>query len=170
MNTDAMVICERYHRWRKMIFTIKPEQADVSPDDADTVYAVLMDIGLRDRQSSATFALSLIAAATGEASFHPTPGGSVIGVGNYSPKVAQTAQEIVQIAQTLWDKTRPTQDLGLPDAEFVQFYLLTTSGIRVYQGHLHDLQTPANPFGALLSRFGFIRQIADRILDEQATS
>ena len=63
-----------------MIFTIKPEQADVSPDDADTVFAVIMDIGLRDRGSPATFAISLIAVATGEASFHPTPGGSVIGV------------------------------------------------------------------------------------------
>jgi hypothetical protein len=171
MNTEAMpVICDRYKRWREMIFTLTPEQADVSPDDADTVYAVTMDIGLRDRGSPATFVLSLIAVATGEASFHPTPGGSVIGVGNYSPKAAQTAQEIVQIAQTLWDQTRPTEDLGLPPTEFVQFHLLTTSGIRFYRGHLRDLQTPANPFGALLSRFGFIRQIAERILDQEVTS
>mgnify|MGYP001056943123 CR=1 FL=1 len=171
MNTDAaLVICDYYKKWRDVIFEIEPDQVDISQESADTVYGVIVDIGMRDRQTSAKWAISLTAFPTGEASFHPTPGGSVVGVGSYGPQVAKTAQEIVRIAQTLWDKTSPTEDYSLPDTGYAQFLFLTTGGVRVYQGHLHDIQTPANPFGTLLSRFGLIRHIADRILDEKNAS
>jgi hypothetical protein len=124
-----------------------------------------MDIGQIDRQTSTNWAISLSAFPTGEASFHPTLGGSVAGLGN-DPKVAQVAQEIVQIAQVLLPETDPTQDLSLPEPGFVQFFLLTTSGVRVVKGHLDKLQKPENPFKQLLNQFGFIRQFADQILDE----
>ena len=155
---------ENYQKWRAMIFTVTPEQVDVSGSDADQVYGVIMDMGMIDRQHSANWAISLSAFPTGEASFQPTPGSGVIGLGN-DPKVAQAAKEIVNISQELLPETNPTQDFSLPEPGFVQFFFLTTSGVRMIKEHLDNLQQPKNPFLQLLNRFGFIRQFADQILD-----
>lgn len=160
-----LVTTEAYQRWREMIFSVKPEQVEVSKSDANRVFGVIMDIGQIDLRASTNWAISLSAFPTGEASFHPTPGGSVAGLGG-DPKVAQVAQEIVQNAQVLLPETNPTQDLSLPEPGYVQFFFLTTSGVRVFKGHLDKLQKPENPFGQLLNQFGFIRQFADQILDK----
>ena len=104
-----------YQKWREMIFSVKPEQVDVAKTTTNQVYGVIMDIGQIDLQTSINWAISLSTFPTGEASFHPTPGGSVAGLGN-DPKVAQVAQEIVQTAQVLLPETNLTQDLSsLPE-------------------------------------------------------
>lgn len=151
-----------YQQWRKVIFAVEPEQVDISKSEVDRVYGVVMDIGMLDQQHATHWAMSLSAFPTGEASFRPTVGGGVVGLGG-NPQVAQAAQEIVQIAQTLWPATEPTQDLSLPEPGFVQFFLLTTSGVRRVKDHLDKMQRPDNPFGLLLDRFAFIRRFADAL-------
>jgi hypothetical protein len=155
---------ENYQKWRAMIFTVTPEQVDVSAGDADQVYGVIMDIGMIDRPHSANWAISLSAFPTGEASFQPTPGSGVIGLG-HDPQVAEVAKEIVNISQKLLPETNLTQDLSLPEPGVVQFFLLTPGGVRVIKDRLDKLQQPNNPFAQLLERFGFIRRFADQILD-----
>lgn len=155
-----------FQKWRAMIFSISPEQVDILKSQANQVYGVIMDIGMVDRQSSTNWAISLSAFPTGETSFHPTPGGSVIGLGN-DPKVDQTAKDIVHIAQNLLPQTTSTQDFSLPEPGYVQFFFLTTSGVRVVKDHLDKLQQPGGSFVPLLERFGFIRQFADEILDKK---
>src|SRR5687768_13964864 len=152
---------EEYQRWRELIFRLQPEPVE----DTHRVYGVIMDIGYLDQQSSTHWAISMSAFSTGEASFQPTPGGGVIGLGG-DPKVAQAAQEIVQIAQRLLPETIPTQDLSLPEPGFIQFFFLTTNGPRVVKGPLDQLQKPGSPFLQLLERFHFIRQFDDQIFDK----
>jgi len=155
---------ENYKKWRAMIFTVTPAQVDVSASDDNQVYGVIIDIGMIDRQHSANWAISLSAFPTGEASFQPTPGSGVVGLGN-DPKVAQAAKEIINISQELLPETNLTQDFSLPEPGFVQFFFLTTGGVHVIKDRLDKLQQPNNPFAQLLNRFGFIRQFADQILD-----
>ena len=119
-----------------------------------------------DRQRSAKWAISLSAFAGGEASFRPSVGDGVIGLGG-DVKVAQVAKEIVQIAQELLHGTYVTQDPGLPEPGLVRFLLLTTGGLRAFEGHLCELRAPGTTSVQLLKRFGFIRQFADRLLDRK---
>jgi hypothetical protein len=157
-------ISENYQKWRAMIFTVTPEQVGMSGSEADQVYGVIMDIGMIDHQRSVHWAISLSAFPTGEASFQPTPGGSVIGLGN-DPQVAQRAREIVDISQDLLPETNFSQDFSLPEPGYVQFFFLTAGGVRAIKGQLHKLQQPKSPFMPLLNHFGFIREFADQVLD-----
>ena len=156
---------EEYQKWREMIFAVPSEQAEASAGDAGRVAGVIMDIGQIDRRTSAHWAMSLSAFSTGEASFRPTVGGGAVGLGD-NPKIAQAAQEIVQIAQGLLPETSPTQDVSLPELELVQFFFLTREGPRSVKRPLDQFQKPGSPFLPLLERFHFIRQFADQISEE----
>jgi hypothetical protein len=163
-----MQVTEEYQKWREMIFSMQPSQVGEAKGGANTVYGVIMDIGQMDRQSSTPWAITLTAFSTGEASFRPTPGGGMMGLGG-DPKVAQAAQEIVQIAQGLVPEANLTQDLSLPEPGIVQFFFLTTSGVYVVKGNLDQFQKPEHPFRQLLERFHFIRQSGDQLLDGNRT-
>jgi hypothetical protein len=163
-----MQVTEEYQQWREMIFSMQTGQAGEAKGGANPVSGVIVDIGQMDRQSSTPWAITLSALSTGEASFRPTPGGGMMGLGE-DPKVAQAAQEIVQIAQGLLPETTPTKDLSLPEPGIVQFFFLTTSGIYVVKGNLDQFQKPEHPFGQLLERFHFIRQSGDQLLDGNRT-
>ncbi len=162
-----LTMTEDYQRWREMIFAVKPEQVGASANEADRVYGVIMDIGMVDFQHAAHWAISLSAFPTGEASFRPTPGGGVNGLEN-DPQMAHVGPEIVEIAQTLWRETIPTENFTLPEPGFVQFFFLTTGGVRGFKRYLGDMQKLENPFSQLLNRFGSIRDFADRILDQRS--
>lgn len=154
-----------YQKWREMVFTGQPEQEGISKGDPGRVYGVIMDIGMVDRRTSTDWAISLSAFRTGEASFHATPGSSVIGLEG-DAKVAQAAQEIVQTAQRLLADTNPTQDLSLPEPGIVQFFFLVTDGLHVVKAHLDQFQKPGSPFLPLIERFRYIHQFADQISEE----
>ena len=155
-----------YQRWREVVLGVNPEDVGVSSSDVDRVYGVIMDIGMIDRQRSADWAISTSAFASGEASFRPSVGGGMIGLGR-DAKVAEVAKEIVRIAQELLPGTHSTQDPGLPEPGLVRFILLTTGGLRAFEGHLYELRKPKTLSAQLLKRFGSIRQFADRVLDKK---
>ncbi|RMF05057.1 MAG: hypothetical protein D6768_01830 [Chloroflexi bacterium] len=163
-NTEIQTT-EEYRAWRAQAFTVAPEQVGVSGSDAGRVFGVIMDIGLVDRPSSTHWAISLNAFPTGEAAYHPTPGGSATGLGSI-PEAAQMARQIVQNAQALLPQTNETQDFSLPEPGFVQFFFLTPGGVRVFRNQLDNLQKPGNDFSQLLDQFGFIRRVADQLLDK----
>lgn len=156
---------EEYQAWRAKTFAVTSKQAGAPQIDANQVMGVIMDIGLVDRSSSANWAISLSAFPTGEAAFHPTPGGSVHGLGS-NPAAAQAARQIVQNAQALLPQTNETQDFSLPEPGFVQFFFLTAGGVRVFRDQLDTLQRPGNSFSQLLDQFGLIRRVADQLLDK----
>lgn len=154
-----------YRRWRETVFNIQPGQVGASDDNANQVYGVLMDVGMMDESISEQWAMSLSAFLSGEASFQPTLGGGYVGLGD-DPNVAKVAQEIVQIAQTLLPKTSPIRDRALPELDLVQFFFFTAGGVYGVADTIQNIQTPDDPLGQMLNRFGFIRQYADQLQDE----
>ena len=160
---SEIMTTQDYLNWREGILSVEPGQVGISKNDTVKVYGVIMDIGMINPQSLCNWAISLSAFLTGEASFRPTVGGGVVGLGQY-PEVAQAANEIVKISQALLRGTSPTQDFSLPEPGVVQFLFLTTSGMHVFESQLEELQRPENPYKQLLNRFGFIRQFGDQIL------
>jgi len=155
-----LVVTEEYKKWRGVIFAVTPEQVDVSAQEADRVYGILMDIGMRDTSGRGDFALSLTAFPTGESSFRPTPGGGIVGLGG-DAKVSEVAKAIVQIGQQAFASTQPTTDFAsLPEPGKVRFTFLTTSGVRFIEDRLEILQSPQSPFSKMLGGFGFIRNFA----------
>ena len=158
---------EEYQKWRELILAVPSRQAEASKSAANRVYGVVMDVGQLDPPSGTHWALSLSAFSTGEASFRPTVGGGAIGLGE-DPKVAQAAEEIVQIAQGLLPQTNPTQDTSLPEPGLIQFFFLTTDGLHLIRSAVDDFQKADSPFLPLVSRFRFIQQFADQIADQSA--
>lgn len=155
-----------YQRWRDRIFTVQPEQVNIVQSGSKAIYGVIMDIGMIDASTSTQWAISISAFSGGEASFLPTPGGAVIGFGG-DPRVAEVAQEIVEIAQSLLPQTKPTDDLSLPEPEIVQFFFLTPGSIRMLRGSLTAFQAIQHPYYRLLERFQFIHYLAHQPFDRQ---
>lgn len=168
-SNHRMRITPDYQTWRETIFNIDAAQAGGSENDTNQVYGVLMDVGMIDNQTSERWAISLTAFLSGEASFRPTPGGGMVGLGG-EPKVAQVAQEIVQLAQTLLPKASPIEDRALPEPDLVQFLLLTPGGVYGVADDINKLlKKPEDPCNTLLNKFGFIRQVADQRIDKKQT-
>lgn len=161
-----MKITPDYRRWRETIFNLQPGQAGAANSDANQVYGVLMDVGMMEESTSEQWAMSLTAFLSGEASFRPTVGGGCVGLGE-DPKVANVAQEIVQIAQTLLPKVSPIRDRALPDPDLVQFFLFTAGGVYGVADNIRNVQTSSDPLGQMLNRFGLIRQVADQRQDSR---
>lgn len=159
------IATQAYHDWRQMILAIPPQQGGLAAD-GQGVYGVIMEIGMLDQQKQLPWAISLSAFASGEASFQPSPGGGVLGLGG-EPKIQQLAQEIVQIGDKMAFMTQPAGSTELPKPGFVHFIFLTTGGLRAGGGQLNELQQPNNPYLHLLNRFGLIRQFADHLIDQQ---
>ncbi|WP_152624676.1 hypothetical protein [Leptolyngbya iicbica] len=163
----GLVMTSDYERWRQEIFTRSPEQAGGTSDERDRVYGVLMDMGMLDSSTSQLWAISMTAWLSGEASFFPTPGGAVIGLGS-EPQVAEAAQTILQLAQTVLPNASPLPDQALPDQpDLVQFWLFTPGGVYGVADMLQRLRVPSNDWGQMFQQFSLIRQVAERQLDQR---
>lgn len=161
----GLVRTSTYEHWREAMFNLQPEQVGGSSDDRDRVYGVLMDVGMLDESTSELWAISMSAFLNGEASFYPTPGGAVNGLGQ-EPQVAAAAHTIVQLAQTVLPKTFPVHDQTLPDQpDLVQFWLFTPDGVYGVSDDLQQLQSASNPLGQLFRQFSLIRQFAEQCSD-----
>ena len=165
-SQPKFAMTEDYKKWRTAILGVKPEQAGISSAEKDRVFGVLMDFGMVDQKTRVPFVLTTTAFANGEASFRPSPGGGSMGLGNVG-NLGQAAQELVKLAQGLFAKTQPTSDTSLPAPGYARFIFLTTSGIRLYEVHINELQKQGHPFFEMLRGFSYIRQFAEKMIDQQ---
>ncbi|MGB3495176.1 MAG: hypothetical protein WBA57_20775 [Elainellaceae cyanobacterium] len=162
----GLVVTSVYERWRQATLAIQPEQVGGSSDEPDRVYGVLMDVGMLEEATAEPWAISMSAFLCGDASFFPTPGGGVVGLGG-EPRVAEAARTIVRSAQTVLAQASPLQDAALPDQpDLVQFTLLTPGGVYGVADYLKRFQNPNEPLGQMLGQFGLIRQFAEQVLDK----
>ena len=145
-----------------MVITAPLSQFDIAgiPDE---VYGVLMDVGMGDGLDS-YFAISIYAINTGESSLKASSGTGVIGMGDIQA-VSGLPKQIVKTGQTLFHQTKPAENYDYPDANQVLFYILTTSGVRVYKCQLHELQN-YHPFYNMFLMFSTIKGFSDRFMDE----
>lgn len=159
-----MIITEDYQKWRNVIFSMKAENVGLSSTEEKKLYGMVMDITMIDQKANAIFALSTTAFASGEASFRPTPGGGFIGLGS-DPNIAEVAKSTISKGQIFLVKAKPASDFPLPAVGYVTFYFLTTSGLFYLNDTLVNFQSP--PYGQLLNKFGQIRGVAEKMIDEQ---
>ncbi len=164
----GFVVSPAYERWRETTWAIQPEQAGGSSEERDRVYGVLMDVGMLDTSTSELWAISMSAFRSGDASFFPTPGSGVVGLGG-KPEVAAAAETIIQLAQTVLPQASPLEADVLPDQpDLVQFALMTSGGIYIVADDLKQLlQNRNQPLGQMLGQFSLIRQFAEQILDQR---
>ena len=159
-----IVLRDEYKKWRDVIFSSKAEKVGISNDEPKKVYGMVMDIGMIDQRDNDAFALTTTAFASGEASFVPTPGGAFLGLGG-DPRVAEVAKSIVTMGQIFLVKAQPAKDHSLPAVGQVAFYFLTTSGLFVTVDKLSVFQ--AGSYAQLLTKFGQIRGVAERMIDQR---
>ncbi|MEO1070089.1 MAG: hypothetical protein AAFW95_13380 [Cyanobacteria bacterium J06638_6] len=164
----GFVVSPSYQQWRKTTWAIEPAQAGGARNEPDRVYGVLMDVGMLDAQTSELWAISMSAFQSGDASFFPTPGSGVVGLGQ-KPEVAKAAVTIVDLAQNLLANASPLEVDALPDQpDLVQFVLLTPNGAYVVADDLKQLlQNRNQPLGQMLGQFSLIRQVAEQLLDRR---
>ena len=162
----GLVTSSAYERWRETTFAIQPEQAGGTSEERERVYGVLMDVGMLDEATTEPWVISMSAFLSGDASFFPTPGGGVVGLGS-EPRVEKAAYAIVQLAQTVLPQASPLQDTTLPDQpDLVQFTLLTPGGTYSVADYLKRLQDPEKPLGQILGQFSLIRRFAEQVRDQ----
>ena len=159
-----MVMSESYKKWRGMIFLVTPGQVELTIKEPNRVFGVILDVGVRDRNSNAAFVFSTAAFANGETTFFPSPGGAVMGLGN-NPQVAEISKSIVNMGQIFLVKAQPAKENPLPGTGRVKFYFLTTSGLFVTEDALQAFQS--GPYGQLLGKFGQIRAVAEQMIDKR---
>jgi hypothetical protein len=79
-------------------------------------------------------------------------------------EISEQAQAIVRLAQLLVDTTKPTGNYdNLPVSGEIYFYFLTTSGVRLYESGLKEVQAQAHPFNEIFTRFSTIKGRADQL-------
>ncbi|MGF1458505.1 MAG: hypothetical protein ACFBSG_05710 [Leptolyngbyaceae cyanobacterium] len=164
----GFVISPSYEQWRETTWALEPAQAGGTSDEPDLVYGVLIDVGMWDAQTSQLWAISMSAFRSGDASFFPTPGSGVVGLGQ-KPEVAKAAATIIDLAQNLLANASPLAVDALPDQpDLVQFVLLTPNGAYIVADHLKQLlQNRNQPLGQMLGQFSLIRQAAEQLLDQR---
>lgn len=158
------VMTEDYKTWRSFIFSIKPGSVEFLNQEPKQVYGAVMDIGIADINSASEFWLTTSAFVNGEATFSPSPGGRIMGLGT-DPRVAEVAKSIVAMSQIFMAKAQPVDANILPAVGRVAFRFLTTSGIFGSEDDLKVYQS--GPYNQLLTRFGQIRAVAERAIDQR---
>jgi hypothetical protein len=167
---DNIKVLPDYQKWRDVIFRVTAEQVDVSSDQPDQVYGVVMDVGLADASGNPVGANAVItetAFASGESSLKTSFGGGIIGLGSME-EVSEHAKQIVRLAQPLISMTQPANSHDLPESGKIYFYLLTTSGTKFYGCGLKTIYSQEHPFREIFARFTRIKAQADKLMDEHS--
>ena len=157
---------DSYKNWRKTIFSLKPENAQVSSKDVDRVFGILMDDVQLDKGSNTIWAVSQTAFASGESSLKSTVGLGVIGlgVGENEEKIYQAGQQLIELAQQLFDSVIKTEDYSLPKSSVIRFFFLTTSGTYFLESHIDKIEQGDNRVFEMLKGFIFIRKYAESLI------
>ena len=160
-NAEIEVSAE-YLKWRSVIFAVKGEMVGVSSKQPDQVYGVVADIAFPDPEKS--FAVSLTAFASGEASLKSTFGSGITGLGG-KEEIALQAKNIILEAQNLLNKTKLVKEFPAVNSNNVFFYFLTTSGVRYHEVKMKDVLLRKHPYWEVFHRFSMIKHYADRLMD-----
>jgi len=160
-NAEIEVFAQ-YLKWRSVIFAVKGEMVGVSSKQPGQVYGVVADIAFPDPEK--TFAVSLTAFASGEASLKSTFGSGITGLGG-KEEISLQAKNIILEAQNLLNKTKVVKEFPAVSSKNVFFYLLTTSGVRYHEARMKDLTTRKDPFSDVFHRFSAVKHYADGLMD-----
>jgi hypothetical protein len=135
-----------YRKWRELIFSSKPEDAQVSSKEVDRVFGILMDDVQFDEESKTLWAISQTVFASGESSLKSTVGLGVIGlgVGKNEENIFGAGQQLIGLAQQVFTSAVKTTDYSLPDVNIVRFFFLTTSGTYFIDSQVNSIEQGDN--------------------------
>ena len=166
MNVTDDYITEDYRKWRELIFSLKPESAQISSKEVDRVFGVVMDYVQIYAEPSTLLGLSQTTFASGESSIKATTGAGVIGlgIGKDEEHIFTVGQQIIGIAQQLLSSAVRTTDYSLPLPRIVRFFFFTTSGTYFIDSHIDDIEHGNKQVFEMFNGFMFIRRYADSIM------
>lgn len=155
-----------YRKWRELIFSLKPENAQISSKESDRVFGIVMDYVQADKSTNSYLGLSQTTFASGESSIKATTGAGVIGlgVGKNEENIFAAAQQLTRIAQELLGSAVKTTDYSLPQPTVVRFFFLTTSGKYFLDCHIEDIEHGDERVHEMFNGFMFIRRYADSVM------
>ena len=163
---QKMNVTDDYRNWREMIFSLKPENAQVSSNEIDRVFGIVMDDVQFDEASNTLWAISQTAFASGESSLKATGGIGVIGlgVGENEEKIFAAVQQLVEFAQQIFHSAVKTTDYSLPEEKTIRFFFLTTSGMYVIKSDVNKIEHGDKRIFEMLKGFIFIRRYAESLI------
>lgn len=134
---------------------------------ARTLRLIPADIGLNPETCPAVFGIaietahpdvvaSLVAMSDGSVSFYVSDGNGCIGCGSHR-EVRRAGVDLLQLAERSLPLTTFTDDIELPPAGTVRFYLLTRRGLRLAQVELERIN-------AVDARLGLLYFAGQRLL------
>jgi hypothetical protein len=155
-----------YRKWRELIFSVKPENAEVSSKEIDRVFGVVMDDVQLDKASKTLWAITQTTFASGESSLKATVGTGVIGlgIGENEENIFAAGQQIIELAQQLFNSAAKTSDYSLPELNVVRFFFLTTSGTYFIDGHIDKIEHGDKRVFEMLKGFIFIRKYGETLI------
>lgn len=159
-------MAEGYKKWRELIFSLKPEDAQVSSREVDRVFGVLMEDVQLDKESNTLWAISQTVFASGESSLKSTAGLGVIGlgVGKNEENIFEAGQQLIGLAQQLFGLATKTTDYSFPELNVVRFFFFTTSGTYVIDSHIDRIEQGDSRVFEMLKGFIYIRKYAETVI------
>jgi hypothetical protein len=157
-------ISAEYFTWRNLIFGLKASkfaELGVEINDQTQVLEVFCDLGI-----TKDFCISIMSLINGETSLRSTTGGGMLNLGA-TPEISDLSKQIVQLANTLIDKTEPASiNFALPPEGQVVFFFLTKTGIQrsAFFGFEALSGKADDPFNQLLQNFMLIKGMTDEMM------
>lgn len=124
MDTELYTVDDSYAALRNRVFTTTPESLGIHARD-DQVWGVLMETGYPPA------VVTLLALAEGTVSIYFSPGGGIIGAGEY-PEPGRLRGELISEAQKYSSQAKTTKVFPLPEQSLTRFYFLKGGGEVVY--------------------------------------
>ncbi len=117
-------ISETYNGLRSNAFSITPENINLSLNNKNSVYGIIMETGYPDA------VVSLISLADGTTSLYFSNGGGMIGIGKHEKPKAKSIFFTNEANNYLpFSQQEKSNKFRLPEKNEVIFYFLTTNGI-----------------------------------------
>ena len=122
---------DMYTELRNMVLTTRPSALGLHSADNE-IWGVMMETGFTNA------VVTLVALADGTVSLYLSNGGGMIGLGP-KPGPGRAGKELIALAQQFVVHATPTSSFPLPQPGFMQFYLLSGSGVLAAEANTNEL-------------------------------
>ena len=130
------------------------------------MFGVVMDDVQLDKATKTHWAITQSTFASGESSLKATVGLGVIGlgIGANEENICAAGQQIIELAQQLFNSAAKTSDYSLPELNAVSFFFLTTSGTYVIDSQIDKIEHGDKRVFEMLKGFIFIRKYGETLI------
>jgi hypothetical protein len=135
-----------FQELRNKAFNVTAKELGIILSENETkVYGIVMDWEMGGATAST------VAFQTGDASLYLSSGGGVIGGGTHQ-NVKIAAKNFVKMADSFFEKSTKTENNTLPEANSVNFYLLTNKGVYVAREKMENFENNSSEWISLFEQ------------------